>query len=110
MNNEHHNHSKTTPERTMHLLAKTKIYLLVAFIFVQLFHCIDTNDESVTVAVDIKETTTQGDGTSTTETITIKQTATAAAGTVENITLAPEHRSAIEICNETFPTPKGTVR
>lgn len=61
------------------------------------------NNETVTVAVDIKETTTHEDGINTTDTITINQTTSA----MENITQAPEHRTAMEICNETFPTPKG---
>lgn len=109
-----HSQCETTPEHTMHSLAKTTtIYLIIVFIFVQLFHCIDTNNESVTMAVDIKETPAQGDGINTTETINIKQTTAAAAdgdvAAVENITQTAEHRSAMEICNETFPTPKGTV-
>lgn len=89
----------------MHSLAKTTfiIHLIVVFIFVKLFYCIDMNNETVTVAVDIKETTTHEDGINTTDTITINQTTSA----MENITQAPEHRTAMEICNETFPTPKG---
>lgn len=92
----------------MHSLAKTTIYLIIAFKFVPLFHCIDTNNETMTVAVDIKETTTPSDGINTTD--TIKQTTIAAdgGGGVENITEAPEHKSAMELCNETFPTSKGT--
>lgn len=91
----------------MHSLAKATfiIYLIVALcIFVELFYCIDVNNETVTV--DIKETTTHTDGISITEIITINQTT---MGTGENITEAPEHKSAMEICNETFPTPKGSV-
>lgn len=64
------------------------------------------------MAVDIKETTIQGDRINTTENSTyINQTTNTAGGgaTAENITQAPEHKSAIEMCNETFPTPKGTA-
>lgn len=63
------------------------------------------NNEPVTLAIDIRETTTQADGINTTETITINNQTV----TVENITQAPEHKSAMEMCNETFPTPKGKM-
>lgn len=90
----------------MHSLAKTTfiIYLIVVlFIFVEVFDCsIDMNNG--TLAIDKKETTTHGDGINITETITVNQTTTALG---ENTTQAPELRSAMEICNETFPTPKG---
>lgn len=91
----------------MHSLAKTTfiIYPIVAFLFVELFHCSDIDDETVTVAIDIKEIATQVDGINTTETITINNQTV----TVENTTQAPEQRSVMEMCNETFATPKGTV-
>lgn len=93
----------------MHLFAKTAfiIYLIVVFVFVELFYCTDVNNESVTVAdADIiKEIATQMDGFNTTDTtITINNQTV----TVENSTTqAPEQKSAMEMCNETFPTPKG---
>lgn len=91
----------------MLLLAKTTfaIYLIVVFIFAELFYCIDTNNETVTVAIDIRETTTPVDGINATETITINNQTV----TVENVTQAPVQRSAMEMCNETFPTAKGSM-
>lgn len=77
--------------------------MIVVFIFAQR-HCIDINNESVTVTVDIKDTTEQRDGTNTTETVNINQSTII----VPNITDAPEHKSAMEWCNETYPTSKGT--
>lgn len=107
MKNKHHIHSQTTIERTMHLLAKTTfiVYPIVGFLFVELFYCSDINDEAVTVAIDINEIATQANGINTTETITINNQTV----TVENTTQAPENKSPMEMCNETFPTPKGTV-
>lgn len=62
------------------------------------------SDETVTVAIDIKEITTQADGINTTDIFTgNNQTVT-----VENTTQAPE-LTPIEMCNETYPTSKGTV-
>lgn len=86
----------------MNSLAKTMF--LAVFIVVQQFYCIVMYNETVTVAVDMKDTTTTpADGNNTTDINTsINQTTSA-----ENITQPPEHISAIELCNETFPTPQG---
>lgn len=66
------------------------------------------NNEPVTVAiVDVKETTEQRGGINTTETININPSTNAVENTTE---LAPDDKSAMEWCNETFSTPKGTIK
>lgn len=85
--------------KTMHSPAKIafRIYVLV-FIFAKLYHCIDVSNE--TVSLDGNESTNDS---STTDTIPPDQTFK-----LDGTTNQPqENDNVMQICNQTFPTPKG---
>lgn len=81
------------------------IYVLV-FISVKLFYCIDVSSETVTLAVTVDDDVngTTRDTISTVSGKTDNQTTE-----LESTTQAQEYKNAMQMCNESFPTPKGTV-
>lgn len=78
---------------------KIIIYFLV-FIFAKLFDCIDAANETASVTVDEHGINTSITTESTTEQITKPDSA---------IEPPLENGNAMQMCNQTFRTPKGTV-
>lgn len=80
------------------------IYVLV-FIFAKVFYCIDVSNETVTVSVSVPKETNGS---------TIPSNVTESGVTDQNTNLETttqplENVDAMQMCNQSFPTPKGTV-
>ncbi|XP_031621617.1 uncharacterized protein LOC116339724 [Contarinia nasturtii] len=80
------------------------IYVLV-FIFAKLFYCIDVNHTTVTMTPSVLNESTNS--TNTTETNSFNNQTTK----LDSSTIQPqlEHGDAMQICNETNPTPKESL-
>lgn len=76
------------------------------FIFAKLCYCIDVSNGTVTATETVESVVEESSNTSsnTTEINSSNQT-TKFDSTIQ----PPENGDAIQICNRTYPTPKGTV-
>lgn len=83
---------------SMELLSKISIIIYV-FIFAKLFHCIDVSNETM---VEVSNESTNI--INTTESNSLNQT-TKFDGSIQ----PHENGDAMQMCNQSFPTPKGTV-
>lgn len=72
-----------------------------------MLHCIDVSNETVAVTtnmpVDVSDNAS--DSNVTQSSVVTNQTTTPA----ESTTQLPDADNAMQMCNKTFPTPKGTV-
>lgn len=88
----------------MHFLGKiTSIIYVLVFISANEFYCIDVANETVTVSVsvDANERTTHRNGT--------EGNVTDQTTNFESTTQPQDTDSAMQMCNQSFSTPKGTV-
>lgn len=88
------------------------IYVLV-FIIAKVLHCIDVSNDTVAVTIaattnmpmDVVNNASDSNGNVTQSSVVTNQT----TATVESTTPLPDADNVMQMCNQSFPTLKGTV-